>query len=61
MNHVDAPYDNTKQSVGFENKLKPFWSHDALKSNFMVPIECHEHKIMKTNDEEIYLNLNPNI
>jgi hypothetical protein len=30
---------NKIQDVGFENKGRPFWTHDALRSNLTVPTE----------------------
>jgi hypothetical protein len=30
---------NEKQGVGFEGKLRPFWTHDTSKSSLVVPLE----------------------
>jgi hypothetical protein len=45
---MNLPYliviNNKKQVVGFEGKLKPFWTHDVSESNVVIPIETtHPH------------------
>ncbi len=40
---MNLPYliviNNKKQVVGFEGKLRPFWTHDVSKSNVVIPVE----------------------
>jgi hypothetical protein len=42
---------NKKQGVGFEDRLGPFWSHDASRSNFTIPINTRRLCFPNLQDE----------